>query len=105
MFWRETYPEAYIQDLPRLHSDHNPLLISLTSTMIPEAVAKPVRFQKMCSSHANFIPAIQTFKLSNSQPLDQKITAFQDYLKLWNHNTFGNPFRRKKSHEVVRWHL
>lgn len=42
--WRSTFPKATSTHLPRLNSDHAPLL-NLDTTHIPRANLKPFRFQ------------------------------------------------------------
>lgn len=45
--WRHTFSDAYIRHLPRLHSDHCPLLIQLYSSHRHESHLKPL-YSKLC---------------------------------------------------------
>ncbi|CAL2226101.1 unnamed protein product [Prunus armeniaca] len=42
--WRHNFPKAFVRHLPRVKSDHCPLLISLQSSHLPCANVKPFRF-------------------------------------------------------------
>lgn len=84
ILWREAYPEAYIQHLPRLHSDHNPLLIVLNSNMTLER--RRNRFDsRRCG--ASMIIFYQLCKLFGY--LCKSLWT----RKLWNSDTFGNLFQ------------
>ncbi|XP_021802373.1 uncharacterized protein LOC110746460 [Prunus avium] len=52
--WRHKFPEAFVRHLPRVKSDHCPLLISLQSSHLPCANVKPFRFQAMWLLHPTF---------------------------------------------------
>ncbi|KAI5322896.1 hypothetical protein L3X38_031968 [Prunus dulcis] len=49
--WRIAFSEAFIKHLPRINSDHNPLLLSLDSLHIPGSHVKPFRFEAMWLKH------------------------------------------------------
>lgn len=42
--WKYKFPESFITHLPRINSDHNPLLLSLFSNHHPVTAFKPFRF-------------------------------------------------------------
>lgn len=59
--WRTSFPEAYIRHLPRLHSEHNPLHLTLTSRMHPRQLPKHFRYQTMWTSHVNFQHVVSSY--------------------------------------------
>ena len=51
--WTIAYPKANVTHLPRLNSDHCPLLLSL-SRMDRNKLQRPFKFEKMWLSHSGF---------------------------------------------------
>lgn len=78
------YTDAVIRHLPRLHSDHSPLLLSVMMTNHGPSHNRPFRFQSMWLSHADFPKMVNTFWDNTFLPLDQKLEAFRNHLQLWN---------------------
>ena len=54
MEWRIHYSESFVKHLPRLSSDHCPVLIQLQSTQIPYSMSKPFRFEAMWLKNKDF---------------------------------------------------
>lgn len=93
--WRTTFLEAFVRHLPRIHSDHNPLLVTLLSTMNPRYLERPFRYQTMWSSHVNFEDAVTIFWQGNQESMSHKLECLRRFLKRWNKQVFGHLFRRK----------
>lgn len=89
------FAEAFIKHLPRNHSNHTPLLLTLDSHMIPQPQATPFRFQKMWCLHPTFDEAINSFWQDSTADIVHKLEDFQKFLKKWNNSVFGDLFRRK----------
>lgn len=90
-----TFLEAFIRHLPRLHSDHNPLLISLESNMVPSLQHRPFQFQAMWLLNDQFQPWVESFWTSSTDPLPDKLQELQLHLKN-NAVVFANIFQRKR---------
>lgn len=93
--WRTSYPEAYVHHLTRIHSNYNPLLLSMHSNMNPRYLTKPFRYQVMWCSHDNFQDAVSSFWQAHNEPMNQKLEHFPKFLTRWNKQVFGHLFRRK----------
>ncbi|XP_016652264.1 PREDICTED: uncharacterized protein LOC107881841 [Prunus mume] len=52
--WRHKFPEGFVRHLPRVKSDHYPLLISLNFAQYPHSEFKIFRFQAMWMLHQGF---------------------------------------------------
>ena len=92
--WRTLYPEASVTHLPRVFSDHYPVLLEL-SRPPPTATAKPFRFHTMWMHHPDF-PNVVRKTWEPGLDLHIAIKSFADNAKQWNRSVFGNIFARKK---------
>ncbi|XP_057770983.1 uncharacterized protein LOC130990768 [Salvia miltiorrhiza] len=81
--------------LPRLGSDHSPILLKCQDTASPPA-GRRFRFLNMWCSHEGFLDQVRA---SWSSPLDyacpmvrvmKKLKRLRPILKAWNRETFGN---------------
>nr|XP_011457336.1 PREDICTED: uncharacterized protein LOC105349397 [Fragaria vesca subsp. vesca] len=52
--WRHEFPDAFVQHLARLKSDHCLIFISLESAQFPSSTLKPFRFEAMWLNHSGF---------------------------------------------------
>ncbi|XP_058071071.1 uncharacterized protein LOC131220116 [Magnolia sinica] len=59
--WLHLLPSFLVQHLPRIHSDHSPLLLS--SPTIPPSSPKPFRFQRMWTQDQRFLALLSTAKV------------------------------------------
>lgn len=95
MNWRLSFPDAYIRHLPRLQSNHCPLLLTLHTTQSPCPSLRPFRFRSMWFLHHEFNSSTAEFWQQSTMPLDQKMDELRGHLQQWNYNVCGNIFRRK----------
>lgn len=51
--WRLKFPEAFVHHLPRILSDHHPLLINSNDVPLPR-FTKPFHFEEMWTTHPGF---------------------------------------------------
>lgn len=56
--WTLAFPEANVTHLPRISSDHCPLLLSLSKTCASR-VERPFRFEKIWLSHPGFCLTVE----------------------------------------------
>ncbi|RYR45945.1 hypothetical protein Ahy_A07g031714 [Arachis hypogaea] len=92
--WRREFMNARVEVLPRVNSDHHPLLAILNPS-IPENKDKPFRFEIMWKTHPNFNEFV-TGAWQKERPLPAALEELATKLKGWNSEIFGNIFKRKR---------
>lgn len=70
--WLSLFPKAMVIHLPRTHSDHNPLLVQLTSKNV-NFINKPSRLETIWYRHPDFINIVKQC-WSNDDLTDAQIT-------------------------------
>lgn len=97
--WRLCFPEAFIEVLCRLHSDHNPLLLRLGGLPQPRG-PKPFRFEASWMVHKDYQGVVQkAWGEKRGKPLEA-LDQVRIYSQIFNKDVFGNIFRRKKTIEA-----
>ncbi|KAL5783915.1 hypothetical protein ACOSQ2_006307 [Xanthoceras sorbifolium] len=94
--WRMMFPEGFVRHLPRINSDHCPIVLNLYSAHIPNNSLKPFRFEAMWSPHAEYSGLVSNCWTRNVGSLSEKLNALAANLKDWNRDSFGCIFRRKR---------
>ncbi|KAL0017636.1 hypothetical protein SO802_004705 [Lithocarpus litseifolius] len=92
--WRVLYPEAVVTHLPRIYSDHHPVLIKLCKPN-PDRANRPFRFQSMWLLHPDFSRVVKE-AWPEGRPLHLATEDFTRKKKKWNFEVFGNLFNRKR---------
>ncbi|XP_061343759.1 uncharacterized protein LOC133289777 [Gastrolobium bilobum] len=92
--WRTIFGEAKARTLPRLNSDHNPILLSLYPTE-SNWRERPFRFLAAWQDHVNFIPFLKSTWNINSN-IFAALTNLVAPLKDWNINVFGHIQTKKE---------
>lgn len=93
--WRLSFPEAFVEVLCRLHSDHNPLLLRLGG--IPQARGpKHFRFEATWIMHEEYQGLVQSaWEEKRGKPLEA-LDQIKNLSLSFNKNVFGDIFRRKR---------
>ncbi|GLT58322.1 hypothetical protein SLA2020_312230 [Shorea laevis] len=99
-FWcnsncRVLFPEATVYHLPRLISDHNPILLNL-APQIPSIGKRPFRFEKFWFDHPEFINIVDKIWSHPHNNTSSCLASTIASIKVWSHDTFGNLFKWKK---------
>ncbi|PRQ51592.1 putative transcription factor interactor and regulator CCHC(Zn) family [Rosa chinensis] len=94
--WRLKFPDAFLQHLPKMKSDHCPLLLHSNSYVNSTNAEKPFRFQAMWMSHDQYSDFITNHWKEYSGVLQEKVSSLARDLKEWNSKTFGNIFKKKR---------
>lgn len=94
--WRLLFPEAEVRHLPRLHSDHCPVILYCEPNIHLSSANRPLRFQAMWLTATDFHAMIRQSWSHLHGYFDQKLDKMAELLKYWNKETFGNLFERKK---------
>ena len=97
-FWFNKWPVTNCLTLPRLASDHNPLLF--TADKSNTTGPSPFRFKSMWIQHPDFMKVVSSSwnssKFYGCPVFTQKLKALKGALRDWNRQHFGN------IHENVR---
>lgn len=91
--WIDLFPKASVTYLPRTHSNHSPMLITISKHNIISS--KPFRMETIWCSHPTFPDMVKGTFLGNTD-LTQATTNFQPIITSWNREIFGNLFQKKK---------
>lgn len=94
--WRHKFPEAFIRHLPRVKSDHCPLIISLDSVQCLRPEFKLFRFQAMWMLHNGFKDFLSEIWNKSTGNVVNKTTSLTVSLTRWNKEIFGNLYQQKK---------
>ena len=92
--WRLRFDGAAVMHLPKLNSDHSPLLIR---TEDEEHLANKVgfKFQAAWLTRTE-VKEVGEACWKKQEPLGENIKAVTDSLSTWNKECFGNVFRNKR---------
>ncbi|XP_028071512.1 uncharacterized protein LOC114273895 [Camellia sinensis] len=92
--WAQLFPNNKILHLPKLHSDHCPILLHTHANPPPRA-ARPFRFETIWLSDPS-LSVVVSESWTDSSPFLQGTKMFVDRVSIWNRNTFGNIFFQKR---------
>ncbi|GKV40167.1 hypothetical protein SLEP1_g47835 [Rubroshorea leprosula] len=92
--WRMLFPEASLRHLPRLHSDHCPILLQL-DPVVPRHGDKPFRLEKFWLDHESFKDLVLKDWSNPYLSFYLCSVAFKDSCISWSKATFPN-FHKKK---------
>ncbi|CAN1177321.1 Putative ribonuclease H protein At1g65750, partial [Linum perenne] len=93
--WTMSFPEVVVRHLPRIRSDHRPILIHCLADLVPHRSIRPFRFVAAWLEHDTFPPTLKN-AWSYNVPTPAALTSLQSKLRRWNKDIFGNIFQRKK---------
>ncbi|WCJ39803.1 DNAse I-like superfamily protein [Euphorbia peplus] len=92
--WRSSFPNASVTHLPRLNSDHSPILVRLNEHNLVRT-NKKFRSELAWFSHPDFLNQIQSIWNRNVDFMTNTM-ALTNHLSDWNSSVFGNIFRKKR---------
>ncbi|GKU94254.1 hypothetical protein SLEP1_g7776 [Rubroshorea leprosula] len=93
--WRVKFPEATVFHLPRLSSDHCPILLSLQPS-IPTIGDKPFRIEKFWLDHESFKDLVASEWTHSNLSISECSTQFKSSVRLWSRANFDNIHKKKK---------
>lgn len=97
--WRLSFPEAFVEVLCRLHSDHNPLLLKLGGTPQPRG-PKQFRFEAAWAMHEDYQGIVQTaWEQKRGKPLEA-LDQVRIQSLIFSKDVFDDIFRRKRNIEA-----
>ncbi|XP_019251211.1 PREDICTED: uncharacterized protein LOC109230139 [Nicotiana attenuata] len=92
--WIKSFPEASVTHLPRTHSNHCALLLSISSTQLNDQ-CRPFRVETMWCGHPDFQNIVHT-SFTSTNDLLEATNTFKSNATTWNKLVFGNIFHKKK---------
>lgn len=97
--WRLAFPEAFIEVLCRLHSDHNPLFLRLGG--LPQMRGpRPFKFEAAWIVHSDYQGVVQhAWGTRRGRPMEA-LAQVRDQSINFNKEVFGNIFKRKRNIEA-----
>uniref|UniRef100_A0A803MV36 RNase H type-1 domain-containing protein n=1 Tax=Chenopodium quinoa TaxID=63459 RepID=A0A803MV36_CHEQI len=87
--WIQDYPDALVQNLLRMSSDHNPILLTLEKWVFSTG-HKLFRFEPMWFSDPDFDPFVIQEWTSIEAHLLEKLQPFTESISKWAQNSFGS---------------
>ncbi|XP_061349159.1 uncharacterized protein LOC133294495 [Gastrolobium bilobum] len=91
--WRLMFHEGQVRVLPRINSDHNPILITLEPSKV-DGVERPFRFHSFWLDHQFFNNFIKKNWRQDQRTVDS-LRDFTPLIKQWNKDVFGNIHHKK----------
>ncbi|XP_031112000.1 uncharacterized protein LOC116015972 [Ipomoea triloba] len=88
--WRTRFPEAKVEHLPLINSDHAPLLIR-SDPHLNTVGRKAFRFNMAWAVHADFINCVKK-SWDSGKGIEENKQNTAVALQAWNKNTVGNIF-------------
>ena len=96
--WRNAFPDAFVENLPRLQSDHSPIVLHCGGSIPPKAL-RPFHFQAAWIGHAEYGRIVQEAWNKGNRDVIRGLNEVRQDSLSFNKDTFGNIFRRKRSLE------
>lgn len=93
--WRVRFPEGGVEVLPRLHSDHSPLLLRCGEKM-EHTGGRPFRFEAAWANHPLYRDVVHEAWTKGGPCILETLNDVRMDSMEFNKKVFGNIFRRKK---------
>lgn len=97
--WRMDFPDAFVDILHRIHSDHCPLLIHCGAPT-QRSQNRPFKFMAAWVDHPDFAPLVNNAWRQSEESIQVKLARVRQDAVDFNQNVFGNIFRRKRRIEA-----
>lgn len=93
--WWFAFPEAFVEVLCRLHSDHNPILLRFNGLPLARG-PRPFFFEAASIDHEAYSDLVSAaWNSSNHNPI-VTLNMVRDHSIIFNQEVFGNIFKRKR---------
>ncbi|GKV09037.1 hypothetical protein SLEP1_g20594 [Rubroshorea leprosula] len=92
----ESFADAKVINLPRICSDHHPVLLCLDSPPLLCKASKPLRFEAAWLTHDDFGQVFTNAWVAHGSSIVNAINSVQKKCLQWNKEVFGDLFRRKR---------
>ncbi|KAI9128709.1 hypothetical protein K1719_000192 [Acacia pycnantha] len=92
--WLQLFPNSSVDHLPKIMSDHRPIMIKLGLCHLSGPMDPPFKFLAAWLSHSDFSSIVHRIWQSGDD-LMACIDSFKSKIQKWNVETFGHIGRRK----------
>ena len=96
--WRRKFPEAFVETLHRVYSDHHPILLRCEGVGIP-AGPRPFRFEASWTMHDDYEGVVSSAWFRGGVQVWDKLAKVREDSIIFNKQVFGNIFRKKRNLE------
>ena len=93
--WKHSFEEANVIHLPKVASDHSPILIN-TEPTLHNFRSRPFRLETIWFNDPSFPTLVHDSWTKFPQNVPLAIRDFTTRVTIWNRQVFGNIFHRKK---------
>lgn len=93
--WRMAFPEAGVENLCRLYSDHHPIILRCGGVSSCRG-DRPFRFEAFWASHQDFLDVVREAWAQGNHEVIDGLEHVQKEASRFNEEVFGNVFRRKR---------
>ncbi|XP_019163505.1 PREDICTED: uncharacterized protein LOC109159849 [Ipomoea nil] len=97
---QHSFPEGKIMVLPRLHSDHNPIMFVEQAGRPPDPSNRPIRFEAAWLTREDYKRIWKDAAALGDHNIEALISSVTKESLHWNKKVFGNIFNRKKRLEA-----
>ncbi|KAF1869450.1 hypothetical protein Lal_00022895, partial [Lupinus albus] len=97
--WQTSFPDGYVENINRLHSDHCLLLVRCGG-QVDIIQNRSFRFQAAWTTHKDYLGFVQEAWNHGVRDVVGGLTRVKDELIFFNKTIFGNIFRRKRRVEA-----
>lgn len=94
--WSLSFPNATVQHLPRVHSDHCPIRLLLNNAATTGASSKRFFFQEAWFAHPNFNNWLKDNWDGNTGEMWLKLKEFTGKVQEWSSSVFGDLNKKKR---------
>ncbi|GKV23249.1 hypothetical protein SLEP1_g33000 [Rubroshorea leprosula] len=84
----EAFPNTKVINLPRLCSDHHPMLLCLEASLQRDRISKPIQFEVAWLTHEDFKPTFTSAWASHRSSITAAIKSVQGACLKWNKEVF-----------------
>ncbi|OMO51256.1 reverse transcriptase [Corchorus capsularis] len=92
--WRHYFSDVLVRNLPRAHSDHCPVLVSLHGLTSSNPSVRPFQFEAAWQSHATFSSVLSS-SWDTAKTSNHSLSHLRGVLGDWNRDIFGNIYKKK----------
>lgn len=93
--WAELFPDCFVQHLPKMKSDHRPILVKSDEMGQRSNEKRPFQFLAAWLGRTQFHDLLSRV-WNNGDPLTTNIQPFTEEAERWNRESFGHIMKRKK---------
>jgi hypothetical protein len=94
--WRQLFQDANVLVLPRVRSDHHPILVELKEQRVTvQGEGRPFRFEAAWLQHREFAEFLKNHWETDAE-VPTALEGLTVQLKIWNKWVYGNIFQKKR---------